>query len=217
MGKGMLRAALACLALVGAVSVARADTVSTLVKADTLFMNSADSSAVIDVSNAARLWLDFIIPPGPACAGCVDAGADTLVKLFVEVREVLNASSGTDDSSVLGNQRIAATVSDTTIIRWNPRFNLTGTTTADSVVVNPTTPTIDTPSSSEFVVYIPPVTTKYGSNSRSARVDLINVNTGAPFRSQFAQFKWRLVKGNAAIANNPAAIKLRVVLGMETF
>jgi hypothetical protein len=238
-------------ALVAALCCAgQASATSVLAKADTLYMNMADSSAVLDVSTASRMWVDFIVPPGPPCATCVDAGVDTLIRLLVQVREHLSAAAGTDSileypvtgnsdslllcrryvQGVAGNadstaraealnamagQRAAA-YSDTTVIPWVPRFQLAAVGD-DSVKVGARVPSIYNPSSSEFIVDIPPLTVKYGNKQRAARLDLINVNGCAPFRAQFASIRWRLVQGNGVVANNPAAVKLRVVLGKETW
>jgi hypothetical protein len=216
----MLRAALVCLALMGVMGTARADTMSTLVKADTLAVHSADSSAVVNVSNAARLWLDFIIPPGPACANCAySASTDTAVVLMVEAREILNAGAGTDSVAVgtqIGSQtNNPAAFSDSTVIPWIPAVSgsgANGVAAADTALaVNGIAPTIYGRASYQFKVVIPTRFIAGGVQSRRVvRLDLINPTNGAPFRTQFSQFKWYMVAG-------PACTRLRVVLGMETF
>jgi hypothetical protein len=254
--KGVRVAAALCAALALWIGSAGA-TSAVRVKADTIAMNAQDSSAVINVEGAARLWLDFIIPPGPPCTPSTDGGVDTLIRFMVQVREVLSSGAGTDSTSdyrvlnpsgmapeslLLNRQYVygagvnsfadsteraralhyaqfstPAAYSDTTIVVWNPRYNLTNATTGDSVKVGSNVPTIDAPSSSEYIVDIQPNTVKYGNSQRTARVDLINVNTGAPFRAQFVSVRWRLVKGVGVLANNPSVVKVRVVLGRETW
>jgi len=213
MGKGMLRAALACLMLgLWALGV-EASTV--LIKADTLFnQGSADSSGIINIDNAARVWLTFIVSPGPPCANYGDAGTDTAIVLYVRAYGVLSRASGQDSSGgVLGgsNNRIPAALSDTTVIPWQPRYQMTSITTADSVIVGGGgAPSVSAPSIYEYVVKIPAVTATYGSNARAARVDFINATTCAPLREQFAYFRWRMVAG-------PTVARLRVVLGRENW
>jgi hypothetical protein len=232
MKKHLFLAALAGLLWAGTAS---AQTGGVLVKADTLWnQGTPDSSAVVNVSTASRLWLDFTIPPGPPYAGYAEDGTDTLIVLYVQVRERLSSAAGTDSTYAIrlaaqgdvpdadsanvayrlhqNSWITAAAWSDTTVIPWNPRFNLiSSTTAADSVIVGAVAPTLTTPGSSEFIVNIPIASVAaFGSVVRSVRVDLINVLTGAPFRAQFADFKWRMVRG-------PACIKLRVVLGRETW
>ena len=72
---------------------------TTLVAADTLFnQGSPDSTDVFYVGGAARVWVDFIVPPGPPCDICFDEDADTAIILFVQVRERLSAAAGTDST-----------------------------------------------------------------------------------------------------------------------
>jgi hypothetical protein len=216
MGTGMLRAALVVLALVAGVGTARADVLATLVSADTLAVHAADSTAVKPVGNAARMWLNFIIPPGPACANCAySTSVDTAVVLMVEAREVLNKEAGLDGAGAAGYDRTAAAFSDTTVIPWIPSFAVGGTAgsaAADSALtVNGIPGTILGRASYQFKIVIPTRFIAGGVQSRRVvRLDLISPVNGAPFRAQFAQFKWYMASG-------PACTRLRVVLGMETF
>ena len=223
MGKGMLRAALLCVGLLVA-GVARADTVSTLVKSDTLALYGADSSAVLNVSNAARLWLDFASMPVYDAA--LGSGADTAIVLFVSVREVLSIAAGTDTSATAGTikgqdrNRVPAAWSDSTVIPWVPKYVISANTVAtlDTVLINGIASAQNIAGSSEFRVYIPVRSSGLMlPRNRTVRVDLVNPVNGVPFRAQFASFRWRLGTLTAAPSTTKAYARIRVVLGMETF
>ena len=87
---------------------------------------------------------------------------------------------------------------------------MTNATTADSVIVGGGVPSIAAPGAYEFIVKIPVFTSTYGNQARAVRVDLINVDSGAPFRAQFADIKYRMVVG-------PKCARIRVVRGVETW
>jgi hypothetical protein len=215
-GNGKLRAALAVVGLMLLAGTAQAAVTSTLVNSDTLACHMADSSAVKDVSNAARMWLDFIIPPGPAYVNYgYSATADTAVVLMVQAREILSGQAGTDSltagTAVFSQTNNPALYSDSTVVPWVRSVLGPGTPATDSTAtVNITAPSVYGASSSEYRVVIPTRFVAGIHNFRTARLDLVNPTNGAPFRAQFAQFKWRMVAG-------PKVVKLRVVLGMETF
>lgn len=216
MGKGMLRAALVCLGLLVGAGSARADVLSVLVKSDTLAVTNSDSTAAKYVGNTARMWLDFISVPPSATFAADTTGYGTWnvtpILLAVQVREVLTRAAGLDTTAGIlggGNLRVSAAASDTTVVAWNPRAWITATSGDSAVTVNRFATNGNTAGSSEFMVWIQPNVGKW-TNARSTRVELINAQNGVPFRAQFASFRWRMVSG-------PAVVRLRVVLGQETF
>lgn len=255
---------------------------TTSVKSDTLALYSADSSVVIDVGNAARLWLDIIAVPLTAkdtyrlrcdttyvsvlaqgkmiaaqsyafvkmdstCTAYNDSinaitggQADSVnavykvtdLALAVQAREVLSSAAGTDSTyairlaadAALTDPAYSATIqynrehstaaaySDSTVIPWNPRTwrNQATTFASDTFVVNVSGPRNSGAAGNEIHANILANNQVY-SDKRSVRIDLVSPDNGAPFRAQFASFRWRLIGGPAGYS------RFRVVLGRETW
>lgn len=159
---------LALLAAVGLslATPSRAVISSVKVKTDTLALYARDSSAVMDVSRAKRMWLDIIAVP-LTCAGCDSAALHasdsinavaltTTIVLAVQAREVLTSAAATDSTYAIrlaadaaltdpaysatiqhtSEHSTAAAYSDTTVVPWNPHSITVSPGLADNFAAN---------------------------------------------------------------------------------
>jgi hypothetical protein len=206
MGKWKLRAALLALVVVIA-GPAQAGVVQTLLKADTLYAFCADSSAIINTNNYARMWIDII--------GTRRGTADTLVVLAISARRHLSRRMIT-----ASDPDLAATYSDSSVVDWIPRNAMSPVSiTVDSTSSNITVSSMGAVGSNEIRVILRPSNTLRGNNVLqrwTATVDLTNFSNGMPFRSHWSSFKWRIISAPGSTSGACIAA-LRVVLNGETW
>ncbi len=215
-----ITAALGLLTLWGCPSALAEGISYTLLKADTMSTHTADSCSYTTASGLVRkyvetgkyqhMWIDF-------CVVAPAAVADTALSLALAVREIL------PQYTISGAADTAAAWSDSTVIWWMPNFGVGNATTnpantTDTLSVGNNIPANTTHGSNEIRVTLPvrqltdPAT---GYRNRTARVDLWNSRTGAPYRAKWTSFRWRLLNASEGVVQNPP--RVRVVLGGVTW
>jgi hypothetical protein len=188
-----------------------------LLASDTLHTHCADSCTskggdggnqtkpYIDTGSYARMWVNFIATTNPDTLAAL---ADTGMVLLVSVREVI------PQYALGGGADTAAAWSDTTVVDFPVALSI-ASADADTVAYNTIAPAYGTPGSNEWRVVLNPAVTSAevgdGVLRRwTARLELVNVMTGLPYRGKWTSIKWRMTSG-------PAIANLRVILGGETW